>query len=175
MTAILAVMALQGILGGFDTVYYHEWRARLPARGPSAHLELRLHAVRDVLYAILFGSLPWVAWKGAWAWALAVVLLSEIAITLTDFVVEDRTRTLDAGERVTHAVMGIVYGAFLALLAPTWLAWSQAPTGFDAHPEAAPTALRWTLTAMSAGVLASGVRDLLATFGVRWPWKEAAA
>ena len=32
MTGALSLLAVQGLLGGFDTVYYHEYRARLPAR-----------------------------------------------------------------------------------------------------------------------------------------------
>jgi hypothetical protein len=30
MTTALWLMAVQGAIGAFDTVYYHEWRARLP-------------------------------------------------------------------------------------------------------------------------------------------------
>ena len=66
MTATLWLLAIQGVIGAFDTVYYHEWRARLPARVPNALPELRLHAARDFLYAVLFGTLPWVAWRGLW-------------------------------------------------------------------------------------------------------------
>jgi hypothetical protein len=43
----LWLLALQGALGAFDTLYYHEWRARLPAGGDSTRDELRLHAARD--------------------------------------------------------------------------------------------------------------------------------
>src|SRR4029434_9177885 len=58
----LWLLAIQGAIGAFDTLYYHEWRARLPARGAAA--ELRLHAARDFLYAVIFGTLPWVSWEG---------------------------------------------------------------------------------------------------------------
>jgi hypothetical protein len=54
MITALCLLALQGIIGAFDTVYYHEWKAKLPALGKSVAKELRLHAARDVLYAILF-------------------------------------------------------------------------------------------------------------------------
>jgi hypothetical protein len=43
----LAARAVLGIIGAFDTFYYHEWRARLPARGRRAAAELKLHAARD--------------------------------------------------------------------------------------------------------------------------------
>src|SRR5436190_19922649 len=92
MTAALWLLAVQGVIGAFDTLYYHEWRARLPARGRQVASELRLHALRDFLYAIIFGTLPWLAWQGMWAVALAAVLLAEICLTMADFVTEARVR-----------------------------------------------------------------------------------
>ena len=122
MTIALWLLAIQGAIGAFDTLYYHEWRARLPARGIAAALELKLHAGRDFLYAVLFGTLPWVAWRGYWAAALLVIVAAEIVLTLWDFVAEIAVRkTLGdvyAGERITHAVMGITYGGMLAFMLP---------------------------------------------------------
>ena len=66
MAVALWLLALQGVIGAFDTAYYHEWRARLPGLGPQAAPELRLHAARDVLYALIFATLPWFAWQGLW-------------------------------------------------------------------------------------------------------------
>jgi hypothetical protein len=177
MTAALWLLAVQGVIGAFDTLYYHEWRARLPARGVSAAPELRLHALRDFLYAVLFGTLPWLAWQGLWAAALAAVLAAEIVLTLTDFVVEIRVRKalgdVYAGERVTHAVMGILYGAAAANLLPVMAGWWSRPTALVAEPAAVPELLRWALAVMAAGVLLSGLRDLYAALGLPgggWPW-----
>ena len=64
MTTVLWLLALQGVVGAFDTVYFHEWRARLPARGSQAAPELKLHAWRSFLYAVVFGTIPWLAWHG---------------------------------------------------------------------------------------------------------------
>jgi hypothetical protein len=118
----LYLFALQGLFGAFDTLYFHEWRARLPGGVPGTAPELRLHGVRSVIYAVLFGTLPFVRWEGLCAWALAALLAGEIVTTLRDFVVEDTVRRplggVFPGERVTHALMGIVYGAALAHLAP---------------------------------------------------------
>ena len=118
MVAIaLWLMAIQGVIGAFDTIYYHEWRARLPARGKLAAAELKLHAARDFLYALLFGSVPWFAWQGWWAILLSLAILAEIVITLWDFVAEIAVRKalgdVYAGERVTHAIMGILYAKSL--------------------------------------------------------------
>ena len=54
MSTVLWLLALQGALGGFDTAYYHEWRARLVAHVPDTRVELYLHALRDFVYALVF-------------------------------------------------------------------------------------------------------------------------
>lgn len=131
MRIALAVLVVMGALGAIDTIYYHELILRLPD-APGARRELRLHASRDFVYAILFGSLAWTIFAGAMLWPLIVMLGLEIAITLSDFLEEDRTRRLPGGERVMHALMGIVYGVFLALLAPQIMRWSALGTGFIA-------------------------------------------
>jgi len=179
MLTVLSLLAVQGTIGAFDTLYYHEWRARLPGRGRSAAPELWIHALRDFLYAVLFGSLPWFAWQGGFVILLVGVLVTEIILTMTDFVVEMRVRKplgdVFAGERITHAVMAIIYGAMIAHLVPVLGEWWKLPTAFAPSPPAVPETLRWLLTVMAAGVLLSGVRDLYAAldlpFGA-WPWGE---
>jgi phosphatidylglycerophosphate synthase len=166
MTVALWLLLAQAVLGGFDTLYFHEWRARLPSRGPSAASELRLHAARDFIYAVVFATLPWFAWQGAWAGVFALLLLTEIGITLADFVVEDRVRRplggVYPGERVTHALMGILYGGFLAFLVPQLARWWSEPGGLVFSPVGVPTVVRAAMAVMALGVLLSGVRDLLA-------------
>jgi hypothetical protein len=176
MITALWLLAVQGILGAFDTLYYHEWRARLPGRVPGTAPELGLHAVRDFLYAALFGTLPWLAWQGLWVLVLAAVLVAEILLTLADFVVEIRVRKplgdVYGGERVTHAVMGIIYGAMVANLLPVVWHWWSLPTAL-APAGAVPEFLRWGLAVMAAGVFLSGARDLYAALGLPhggWPW-----
>ena len=182
MVIALWLLAFQGLIGAFDTAYYHEWRAKLPALGPQAASELNLHAARDVLYAVLFTSLPWFAWQGLWTIALAIVLLAEIILTMADFVVEITVRKplgdVYAGERLTHAAMGILYGAMIANLIPSMWHWGARPTDLLWAPANVTPALRWCLTAMGAGVLLSGVRDLYASFGLphgSWPWTLASS
>ena len=162
MIVALWLLAAQGVLGAFDTVWYHEWRARLPWRGRVASRELALHATRDFLYAIIFGTLPRIEWRGTWTHVLVAILGAEIVITLTDFVIETYDRTVEAGERVTHAVMGICYGAMLAMLIPVLARWSARPTGFALSTGGVPAGLRIALTLMAIGVFLSGVRDAVA-------------
>jgi len=180
ISVALWLLAAQGVIGAFDTFYYHEWRARLPARGRIAAPELRLHAARDFLYATLFGTLPWLAWQGAWTLALSTVIVAEIILTLWDFIVEIAVRKslgdVYAGERVTHAVMGILYGGMLANLIPTLAAWAMSPTKLAVSLPAIPEALRWGLLIMAGGVFISGLRDLYASLGLPrggWPWDRA--
>ena len=177
MTTALWLLALQGVIGAFDTLYYHEWRARLPARGRQVAAELFLHAARDFLYAVIFATLPWVAWHGRWVVVLLAILMVEILLTMSDFVVEKKVRKplgdVYAGERVTHALMGIIYGAVLAYLLPVLSAWWAQPTVLVMTLPSVPGVLRWSLTLMAVGVFLSGVRDLYAAFGLPyggWPW-----
>lgn len=177
MITALWLLAIQGVIGAFDTVYYHEWRAQLPARWPQAASELKLHALRDFLYAVIFGTLPWLAWQGLWTAVLIAVLMAEIVLTMADFVVEIKVRKpmgdVCGGERITHAVMGIAYGAMVASLLPVLWDWWLLPTAVVRTTAAVPEFLCWGLSGMAAGVFLSGIRDLYAAFGLPhggWPW-----
>ena len=158
MQAALLLLILQGMLGGFDTLYYHEFRLRLPSIA-TARKELKLHAVRDFLYTAIFGSLAWITWNGSWAWLLIGLLMAEVFTTLWDFLEEDRSRKVPAGERSMHAVMGLVYGAFLARFLPEILRWSRLPSGFPFQDHGL---LSWLLSLMALGIFVSGVRDVFA-------------
>ncbi len=125
------------------------------------------HAARDFAYAVLFGTIGWLTWNGLFAWLFLGLLITEIAITLADFLEEDKIRKLPPGERVMHALMGIVYGLFLAYLLPNVLRWMQQPTGFG---RADYGLLSWLLTTMAGGVFASGLRDYFSALRQKeWP------
>jgi hypothetical protein len=180
MKIALYLLGFQGLIGAFDTLFYHEWKARLPARGRRAAPELLLHAARDFFYGVLFCTLPWIAWKGTWTIVLLGVITAEIILTLWDFIVEISVRRdlgdVYAGERVTHAVMGIMYGAMLASLAPTLGSWLGSLSGLAIEPAMIPGWMRIILSAMGVGVVGSGLRDLYAALGLRgggWPWGAA--
>ena len=99
MTLLFTLITTQALLGGFDNLWHHEITERLPSKRAAA-FETGLHAAREFLYAFVFFALAWSELHGAWAVVLAIVLFLEVLITLTDFVVEDRTRRLPALERV---------------------------------------------------------------------------
>jgi uncharacterized protein (TIGR01777 family) len=154
----LQLMAVQGCLGAFDTVYHHELTEALPGRS-SARRELSIHAVRALIYCGLFIGLAGWAFNGAWALALMAVFMVEVVLTLWDFVVEDHTRLLPATERVTHTVLAMNGGAFIALLALGVPEALSLPTALVWQPHGA---LSVFLALCGVGVGLSGLRDALA-------------
>ncbi len=85
---------LEPWLNSWITIYHHELRTALPQQ-PSAALELRIHAGRSfvsgALSGSLFAGLAWLAWGGAWLVLLAAMLLTEVVLTLWNFLAEDRS------------------------------------------------------------------------------------
>ena len=146
-------------MASFDTIYHHELTERLAWR-PSQRHELKLHAARSLIYAVLFVVLGFFEVHGVIAMVLIAALAVEVFITLADFIEEDMSRKLPASERVNHTLLAINYGAILVLAAPVLLEWAGEPTAitFAAHGY-------WSaLMALAAfGAVIFGVRDLLAS------------
>ncbi|MFM9924123.1 TIGR01777 family oxidoreductase [Variovorax sp. H27-G14] len=165
----LQLMAAQGALGAFDTLYHHEGTEALPRRA-SAGRELAIHATRSSIYCALFIGLSSWAWHGAWAWVLLAVFGVEIVLTLWDFVIEDRTRLLPPTERVTHTVLAINAGAFIALLAMNAVDWAAQPTAMAWQPYGW---LSVFLALCGVGVGVSGLRDGLAARAIFKRQKQA--
>jgi hypothetical protein len=161
MEIVVYLLIAQGIMGAFDTVYHHELTVALPS-SPSAYKELRLHAVRSVLYGVVFGGLAWFEWRGIWLWVLVALILTEVVLTLMDFVEEDRSRKLPATERVIHTILamngGALFGHWAISIAPQW---AQQTTAL--HPVDYGIA-SWLLGAFAIGVALSGLRDGYAAF-----------
>ncbi|TMJ94635.1 MAG: TIGR01777 family protein [Alphaproteobacteria bacterium] len=152
------LISVQLALGLFDIVYHHEMMERLAWR-VSQRRELKLHAARNLAYAVLFLALGLFELRGFWAMLVIAVLGAEVVITLTDFVEEDMSRKLPASERVTHALLAINYGAVLALLVPVLVGWATQPTAivpvwYGIVSVLAPLA--------AAGVIVFGLRDFFA-------------
>ena len=98
------LIAIQVGMGAFDTLYHHEMTERLAWR-PSQQYELKLHAIRNMLYAGLFLALGFLEVHGLWAMLMMAVLAIEVIITLADFVEEDVSRKLPASERINHPLI----------------------------------------------------------------------
>jgi hypothetical protein len=158
MSLVISLLTIQIALGALDNLWHHEITERLPAKR-AARAELATHALRELCYGLLFGALAWWSWHGAWALAIAGVLLAEVAATLTDFVIEDSTRRLPRFERILHTVLAINFGALLLAFAPMLIDWARQPS---AIVPSVYGAWSWFLTACSAGVLAWSARNALA-------------
>jgi len=158
MSLLAVLLVTQILLGGFDNLWHHELSERLPGKR-EARVEVALHSGRELCYALLFAGLAWWEWHGVWAAAVVALLVIEVCVTLADFVVEDRTRRLPTTERVLHTVLAINFGAMLAVLAPTLLAWARLPSALARVDYGFAS---WLLTAAAAGVLAWSVRNALA-------------
>lgn len=169
LTIALNLLIAQGLLGAFDVLFHHEMRAALPQQ-VSAATELRIHAVRSMLYGILFAGLAWFTWGGLWLGVLAGIILIEVLLTLWDFVVEDSSRLLPPSERVLHTILAINGGAIIALLCLQLPVWWTLPNNliFVSHD--------WqsiVLSVLAFGVNVSGVRDGCAAHALRRRCNEA--
>ena len=127
MERVLMLMTMQGAMGAFDAIYHHEITERLAWRLGAAR-ELAIHTVRNGFYAALYLAFAWAEWHGLWAVGFAAIVVSEIFVTLLDFVTEDRSRDLPATERITHTLLAINFGVILAVLLPEFWRWAPMPT-----------------------------------------------
>lgn len=156
MNNVMYLLIFQGVLGAYDVLWNHEWKEKLPSK-PTAALEQKIHGVRELFYAVMFIGLSWWDWQGLWAWLLVAVLVIEVALTAWDFVTEDKTRVLSAPERITHLVLSMTGGAYITLLIPVLLDWSQLPSELVSVSYGFCS---WLLTLFGVGVFAWGIRDI---------------
>lgn len=153
-----SLIALQVFMGAFDTLFHHEGTERLAWR-PSQKTELRLHGVRNALYAAIFLCIAWFEPHGVFAIGLGAVLLIEVVITLWDFVEEDLTRKLPGSERINHTLLAVNYGAILAMAGPYLWEWSFQPAAMMPVSYGCWSVMA-TLSAFGVGLFS--IRDLLA-------------
>lgn len=160
LDAALIILVAHGAFGAFDTIYCHEWQARLPKQAWAAR-ELSLHATRSFLYAAILVGLAWFEWHGAFAWLLLSVLAIEYVVTLVDSIVEDRTRRLSKAERLVHMILGATTGAYVALVAyHASMEWMDAPPALRATHHGIVSVI---LSIYAGAVVISGGRDAVAS------------
>jgi hypothetical protein len=153
-----ALLVLQGALGAIDTVLNHELLEGLPHKR-AARGEVGVHAVREAVYGALFLGFAWFAWLGAFAVVIAALLIAQVAVTVSDELVENRVGVLPQKERALHVFLTLNLGAILALFVPAFLDWWANPT------ELAPAHhgwMTWALSLLGIASAAWSVRDLLA-------------
>jgi len=158
MTVVFYVMLAQIILGGFDNFYHHELTEKLPSK-PSARHELACHFIRELTYGVIFFGLAWYQWHGTWAIILGFLIITELIVTLIDFVIEDKTRLLPPFERVLHTIMAINIGIFMAVFAPVLYGWYGQSTAMVSTDYGIWS---WFFTFCAVGVFAWGIRNMIA-------------
>lgn len=153
MEIVLFIITVHGLLGTFDTLWNHEYTAKLP-KTESAKVELLIHSYRAFLYSLTFIAIGVLELHGIYAWGLLLILIAEVFLTFWDFIEEDKSRKLSGTERITHTIMGMTGGAFIAYIVPVLLEWSTKPSAilFTDRGVFTPTliffgcgALAWTI------------------------------
>ena len=81
MDLLLTLLIVQAVMGGFDTLYHHELTVALPAQA-SARNELQVHALRSIIYGVIFAGLAWFVFGGWWVAVLWAVVTSFTGTTL---------------------------------------------------------------------------------------------
>lgn len=162
-TLLPALLIAQGLIGGIDTLFNHEWIVRLPHR-VEARTEIGIHVLREATYGMLFAALAWLIWNGAWAAVIGVLLIAAIAIDAWDEFVENRTRVLPQNERLLHFLLILNLGFITIVLVPTLIGWSSNRTGIETADHGI---LSWILSALSVAAIGWSIRDFLAWLVLR--------
>jgi len=158
-----ALMA-HGVLGFLDVVINHEWLSKLPSR-PECAPEEGLHSAREFLFAVLFASLAWAEWHGAWVWWIVAPLAGELLVSVRDVVVEGEVRTLPASERALHLFLFMNLGILYTLAGQALLGWHALPSRVVPVDHGWAS---WVLTAMALGALGWALRDGIAARRLRY-------
>ena len=158
MRAAIWLLLVQASLGAFDTLYYHEYRLKLAYGARRAR---SCGCTRATSRTPHIGSLGFVTWDGTFRLGARWPCCRRDLHHAVGLHRGGQDPPLPPGERAMHAVMGIVYGAFLANLIPEIIGRSG-PSGFGSSYHGFPA---WVLSVLAAGVFVSGVRDLIASGG----------
>lgn len=157
-----------GILAGLDVVINHELVARLP-KHPELWQEVRLHSLRELIFAAIFGGLAWFEWHGVWAFVLIGLFLGEVLISTVDTVLELDVRRLPVFERVLHVLLFVNLGLIMALLSGDVAGWIDQPTGFARTDHGI---LSWILSLEALGALAWCIRDAVSQRRLKREFKQ---
>lgn len=168
--ALLPVLLVaHGAIGAVDTIVNHELIARLPQR-IEAKREVGLHALREAVYAMLFGAIAWFDWHGAWAVPVALILLASLVIDAADEFVENLTRVLPQNERLLHFTLILNLGFITLAMLPILRDWYAQPSGLVPADHGL---LSLILSVCALGAALWSLRDLLAWLSLRKKDKAA--
>lgn len=148
---------VHGVIGGTDVILNHELIAKLP-RQAWATTEQVLHALREFLFALIFGALAWFEWHGGLGFVIVALFGLELWVSTIDTDVEWNTRSIPRTERAMHVALFVNIGIVLALTGSALIGWMRASAGLVPADYGWAS---WVLTAFAALSLAWAVRDSL--------------
>ena len=165
MEAATFVLLALGCLGGADIAIFHTVAHGIRTH-PDSAMELVTHSLRGPTYAALFVLIPNFVMHGLYAWLLIGIFAFDLAISVWDFSLEQRSRRflggLPSGEYVLHIAIAMLFGALVALVVSSMSDWFGLPSRLAYDPARVPWPLRAVLLAMAVLVLYSGLQDALA-------------
>ena len=150
-------LLVHGAIGGTDVILNHEILAKLP-RQASAVTEQYFHAMRELLFALIFAALAWYEWHGGLAAVIILLFGLELWVSTIDTDVEWNTRVLPRTERAMHVALFVNYGIVVSLLGAQMIGWMQSSSGLVPVDYGWAS---WVLSGMAALSLAWSVRDAL--------------
>jgi len=164
------LLFLLGCLGAADIALFHSVAHGIRSHAESVG-ELVTHSLRGPTYAFLFLVIPNFTLHGWFAWGLLAVFVVDVAISIWDFSLEQKSRRflggLPGGEYVLHMLMAMVFGAFVTACIYDPRVGLAEPTQLAYAPAAVPVVLRLMLLVMAGLVLLSGIEDALAVLRLR--------
>jgi hypothetical protein len=176
MTAT-TLLLLVGLLGAFDVLYFHHYKARVPY-DPAKRREAWAHVAKAPVYAALFLVVPNLALSGAALALLAGLVALDVAIAAWDVTTEGDARRssggLPAGEYALHLLITLLVGALFVELARDGAARLDAPSAISLRDDV-PLALRFALAALAVGCVLVGGLELAAitgTLGALGRWAD---
>jgi len=165
MTTATYLLLSLGVLGATDILLYHSVSHGIREHEEARH-ELIVHSLRGPTYGCLFLVVPNLVLSGAWYWALVGLLGLDLVISIWDFSIENQSREflggLPTGEYLLHVIMAMVFGALVTCVLAQAPVRGTAPASVAFAADRAPVLVRTVFGFMAAGVLISGVQDLLA-------------
>ncbi|NUP11840.1 MAG: SRPBCC family protein [Polyangiaceae bacterium] len=161
LSASILLLAI-GLLGAFDVLYFHHYKARIPWTA-ATRSEAFAHVAKAPVYAAQFFVVPNMELHGRWLLALVFIYAVDVAVAAWDVAIEPRARAsvggLPAGEYAMHIALSVLVGIYLAEVARAAAPWWHLPDRI-VWAGGVPPALRIALGVLGAGALAMGAVEL---------------
>lgn len=117
VVAAFYLLTIAGLCGSYDVLYYHIYKLKL-YKQHDAMWENVTHAIRALLFAVMLLTVMHVRCTGWWWLIYPILLTIEVTNTMTDAILEPKTRKSMGGlppvEYYLHIFLSIVTGAALA-------------------------------------------------------------